>query len=212
VLPALLERGIPALYISYRNDPEAPQTEDRLAHFGAEEWEDLAGAVRFAIGRGAEDVVLVGYSMGGAVAMAFLTESDLAPEVRALVMDAPALELGAMIDAEASDRRLPLLPLPIPVPLTATAKMIAGWRFGVDWGELDYVAKADRLDIPVLVLHGNEDDTVPLEISERFAAARPDLVELEVFDGAGHVRSWNVDQDRYLKVVGEFLDRVAPGS
>ena len=89
--------------------------------------------------------------------------------------------------------------------------MISGWRFGIDWGDLDYVAKADLLDIPVLVLHGNEDDTVPLEISERFAAARPDLVELEVFDGAGHVRSWNVDQDRYLEVVGEFLDRVAPG-
>ena len=211
VLPAFRDRGIPTLLIQYRNDRGAPTTGDHLATFGVEEWMDLEGAVGYALDHGASDVILVGFSMGGAISISMLYESDLAPSVSAVVLDAPALELGAMVDARAHDTSLPLLPLKVPTALTSVAKKMASLRFGVNWGAMDYLdGRVGLLDVPILILHGVRDETVPIALSRELADARPDLVELVEFRDADHVRSWNVDTARYMSAVGAFLDRVAP--
>jgi dienelactone hydrolase len=209
-LAVVAAQGYPALAIGYRNDPGAPASPDHLRHWGATEWRDLEAATRYALGRGAAGVVLAGYSMGGAVVASFLLESPLASTVRGVVLDAPALDLGEVIDHGASDRDLPLLGTPVPPALTEVAKGIAGLRYHLDWGQLDYVDRAARLAAPVLVFHQRGDPTVPVAISEHLAAVRPDLVTFERFGGAGHVQSWNVDRPRYERALRAFLARVAP--
>lgn len=204
-LPAFVDSGLPTLLISYRNDEGAPLVDGRLARFGATEWEDLEAAVQYAVAHGAEDVVLVGYSMGGAIVMAFLERSSLADRVTGIVLDAPALKLGAMVDARAADSSLPLVGLPVPITVTATAKLLAALRFDVDWEEIDYLDDAGLVTVPVLLIHGTEDDSVPLWTSEHFADDLGELVAFEVFLGAGHVRSWNTDPDRYMRALAEFL-------
>jgi dienelactone hydrolase len=203
-------QGYPALAISYRNDPGAPRTPDGLRHWGATEWRDLEAATRYAIGQGAAGVVLAGYSMGGAVVASFLLSSPLAARVRGVVLDAPALDLGRVIDDGAEDRTLPVLGTPVPPALTEVAKGIAGVRYDLDWGDLDYVDRAGGLRSPILLFHQTGDPTVPVTISERLARARPDLVTFERFGGDGHVQSWNVDRPRYERALRAFLDRVAP--
>jgi 3-oxoacyl-ACP reductase-like protein len=42
-------------------------------------------------------------------------------------------------------------------------------------------------------------------VSQDFAAANPELVELVVIEGAGHVTSWNLDRSRYEAELLEFL-------
>src|SRR4029450_13804318 len=71
---------------------------------------------------------LAGYSMGGAVVTSFLLESPLAVRVRGVILDAPALDLGTVIDNGAPDRQLPILGTPVPPALTEVAKGIAGLR------------------------------------------------------------------------------------
>ena len=210
ILAVAAGRGYPALAISYRNDPGAPRSRDGLRHWGATEWRDLEAAAGYALGRGAADVVLVGFSMGGAVVTSFLLSSPLAARVRGVVLDAPALDLGEVIDHGAADRELPLLGTPVPPALTLVAKGIAGLRYDLDWGRLDYVDRAGRLAAPMLVFHQAGDPTVPVAISEALAAARPDLVSFERFGGDGHVQSWNVDRPRYERALRAFLERVAP--
>jgi pimeloyl-ACP methyl ester carboxylesterase len=148
--------------------------------------------------------------MGGAVVTSFLLESPLASRVRGVVLDAPALDLGEVIDEGAEDRTLPVLGTPVPPALTEVAKGIAGARFDLDWGDLDYVDRAGGLAAPILLFHQAGDPTVPVAISERLARARPDLVTFERFGGDGHVQSWNVDRGRYERALRAFLDRVAP--
>jgi dienelactone hydrolase len=211
-LATVTRLGYPALAVTYRNDPGAPRTPDGLRRWGATEWRDLEAATRYAVGHGAGGVVLAGYSMGGAVVTSFLLSSPLASRVRGVVLDAPALDLGTVIDRGADDRELPVLGTPVPPALTEVAKGIAGLRYHLDWGRLDYVERAGRLATPMLVFHQSGDPTVPVAMSEALAAARPDLVTLERFGGDGHVQSWNVDRARYERAVRAFLERVAPAA
>jgi pimeloyl-ACP methyl ester carboxylesterase len=204
-LPPVAAAGHPTLVIFYRNDPGQPATDDRYARFGVTEWEDLEGAVRLAVDSGAEDVVLVGASMGGAIATSFMLESELADRVVALVFDAPALDLGAMVRERAGETNLPVLPVRVPNTLTAWSMWLAGARFDLDWGDLDYLDRADELDVPILLFHGDEDGTVPVSIGDRLAEERPDLVRYVRIDDADHVRAWNVDPDRYEAELAAFL-------
>jgi uncharacterized protein len=211
-LAVVARQGYPALAIGYRNDPGAPAGADHLRRWGATEWRDLEDATRYALEHGAAGVVLAGYSMGGAVVASFLLSSPLAARVRGVVLDAPALDLGAVIDQGSKDRDLPLLGTSVPPALTEVAKGIAGLRWHLDWGRLDYVDRAGGLHAPMLVFHQAGDPTVPVAVSERLARSRPDLVTLERFGGAGHVQSWNVDRARYERALRAFLGRVAPAA
>ena len=205
MLPTVAELGLPSLVITYRNDEGVPQSPDGFYGFGQTEWQDLEGAVRYALAQGAEEVVLVGYSMGGGIVMGFLYESPLAERVRGVILDAPMLDFSATVDLGASQRRIPVLGLPIPGPLTEVAKVISGVRFGLDLGELDYLNRVDELNVPILLFHGDDDDTVPIETSNALAQAWPDLVTYIRVPGAGHVRSWNVDPEAYEAAVRDFL-------
>ena len=77
VLPALHALGLPALVISYRNDPGAASHDGRY-HLGDTEWLDLEAAMAHAVAAGARRFVLVGWSMGAAIIGALLSRSALA--------------------------------------------------------------------------------------------------------------------------------------
>ncbi len=205
LLPVLLAEGYPALLVSLRNDPGAPEDPSGQLRYGATEWEDLEAAVAWAGDNGASDVVLVGPSMGGGVAMSFLERSDLADQVRAVVLDAPMLDFGRTVDFQAAQESLPIVGLPVPSSLTASAKWLAGWRFDLDWSDLDYLSETDKLRAPILVFHGTDDDDVPIATSRQLAARRQDLVTLEEVEGATHLTTWNHDPDAYERVLLAFL-------
>lgn len=196
--------GLPMLVVSYRNDVGAPSTDDRRYALGDDEWRDLEAAIIHALREGARDVVLVGYGMGGAISATFLHESELGRRVVGLVFDAPLLDPGVVVDADAAERGVPGF-------LAGWAKALATFRFGIDWTDLDQVGRAAEFDVPILLFHGDADDVIPIRSSEALAAARPDVVRFELFAGAGHGAAWNVDPDRYDAALARFLDDVAVG-
>ncbi len=161
--------------------------------------------MQFALDNGAADIALTGFSMGGGIVLSFALESALAPQIDAIVLDAAMVDFGATIDFRAEDRSLPLVGLPVPQSLTNVAKWFAGWRFDVDWGELDYVDRAAALQIPIYAFHGTADESVPIEPIEELADQQPNLVTLIEVADAGHVLSWNVDPDAYEAAILEFL-------
>lgn len=204
-LPAIVANGNPALVITYRNHPRAPADPSGRLQYGLTEWEDVAAAVDYALGAGADDVVLVGYSMGGGIVTNFLYESPLAARVRGVVLDSPMLDLGATVDLGASNRSLPVIGLPIPATLTSMAKWMAGWRYDVDWGRLDYLDRADQIEVPVMLFHGVEDDIVPVGTSDTLAGMLGDQVTYHRVESAKHLESWNLDPATYEKLLAEFL-------
>ena len=199
--------GHPQLVINYRNDDGQPSDPSGRYQYGATEWEDVAAAVDFVMTRGAESVVLIGYSTGAAHVLSYLYRTPESP-VTAAILDSPNIDFEATVDLDASQRRLPFVPLPLPGTLVWTAKRVSSIRFGLDWRALDYVAGASQLNKPVLIFHGTADETVPFSTSQELAAARTDLVRLVVVTGADHVRSWNVGPNDYERRVEEFLNEI----
>ena len=198
MLPKAVELGFPSLVITYRNDEEAPASPDGFYGYGQTEWQDLEGAASYAAEHGAEGFVLVGYSMGGAIVLNFLYESPLAERVRGAILDAPMVDFNATVDLGASERGLPR-------PFVVASKAIAQLRFGINWGKLDYLKRADELTGPILLIHGAADDEVPVRTSDALAKARADIVEYVRFDDTGHVRAWNTNRVAYEAAVTGFL-------
>lgn len=199
--------GHPMLLITYRDDARAA-VEDGLGNFGDTEWADLEAAVRFALDNGAERVVLAGASMGGSVVLGFLQNSPLADRVVGAFLDSPVANFAQVVEAGGAEMGLPSF-------LTAAGMQVASWRYGFDWPAMDYTATADSFTTPMLIVQGTADDTIPMAVAADFAAAaNPAVVRLELFEGAGHVMSWNVDRPRYEALLSDFLTEVAdaPGA
>jgi len=206
-LPVLQRLGFTSLVVAYRNDRDAPATPRGRYHLGDREWSDVEAAVHRAVEGGAEEVVLVGWSMGAAMALQVASRSPAASVVRGLVLDAPVLDWRAVMAHLARVVRLPP-----PVGRLGEAMLghswawrLAGVEAPVDFDRLDWVARAEQLQIPLLVLHSEDDELVPCEPSRRLAAARPDLVTFVPSRGARHTKEWNVDPEGWEAAVARFL-------
>lgn len=198
VAPVLRRGGLPAMLITYREDRGAPASPDGFHHMGLTEWRDLEAAARYAIAHGARRLVLVGYSMGGAIVAQFMQKSPLAPRVAGLVLDAPALDWKRIIEFNAEQMGLPgFSAWPV--------EWAIGRRIAADWESLDALRHSEDFQLPILLFHGDDDKVIPISLSEDFAAELPDRVEYHRLPGAGHTESWNVNPKLYERRLEAFL-------
>ncbi|HEX5990216.1 MAG TPA: alpha/beta fold hydrolase [Solirubrobacterales bacterium] len=201
VVPALHRAGLPALLVTYREDLGAPPSPDGFHHMGLTEWRDLGAAARYAFSHGARRLVLVGYSMGGAIVTQFMQRSPFAPRVAGLVLDAPVLDWQAVLSFNATEMGFPSF-------LSKPVEWAIGARIDADWDSLDAIAHPDDFQLPILLFHGTEDDVVPISTSDDFAAELPRQVTYFRVPEAGHTEEWNVDPRLYERRLGAFLLRV----
>jgi alpha-beta hydrolase superfamily lysophospholipase len=198
ITPTLRNAGLPSLSISYRNDLGAPQSPDGLYHLGQTEWVDLQAAVRYALAHGAQRVVLVGYSMGGALIAQLMGRSPLSRDVAALVLDAPVLDWRSVIEYNAEQIGLPgFLGLPVEWMIDA--------RANPDWDSLDALQHPEDFHLPILLFHSTEDDLVPISTSDDFAAELPHWVTYYRTPIVGHTESWNLNPRLYDRRLERFL-------
>ncbi|MBA2505450.1 MAG: alpha/beta hydrolase [Thermoleophilaceae bacterium] len=200
-LPTLSKAGLPTLLITYRNDVGAPKAPGGLIHLGYTEWEDLDAAARYALDNGAERLVLVGESMGGAIITRFVRKSKLAPRVSALVLDSPALDWQSILSSQAAKRNLAV----ISKPVQFTVKE----RADIDYDQLNELKHTKDFEgVPILLFQGLEDPLVPPEDTTKFARALPENLTYFQLPTAAHTSSWNVDPRLYDKRLAAFLRRL----
>ncbi|CAA9322142.1 MAG: hypothetical protein AVDCRST_MAG36-584 [uncultured Nocardioidaceae bacterium] len=203
-MQATVALGMPSLAITYRNDIDVPGDESGRYRYGRTEWRDLEGAVRYALDHGAQEVTLVGYSMGGAITAAFLQHSELAASVTRVVLDSPMLDLRRSVRHGAEQLQLPVVGAP-PTSLVRVAERVAAARYDLDWDAVDYLDDPSWVSVPTLVFHGTDDLRAPLAATEQLRDTRPGLVTLVVVDGAGHIEAWNSDPQGYQRELTAFL-------
>ena len=193
--------GWNCMTVSYRNDDWLPRA--GVYGLGSTEWQDLEAAVAEARERGAQRIILVGYSLGGAIVSSFLRHSVHADAVHGLILDSPVLDWEFVLRRLARSVGLPGF-------LASTAMAATTLRTGIDFGQLNHLAHATEFTQPTLLIHGDADEQVPVELSRLFAQARGDAVRYLEVPGAGHVVAWNHQPEAYDAAVTEFLQQFAP--
>jgi alpha-beta hydrolase superfamily lysophospholipase len=201
IVPTLHHAGLPTLLITYRGDVGAPRGADGLHHMGLTEWRDLEAAARYALAHGAQRLVLIGYSMGGAIVTQFMERSPLARKVSGLVLDAPALSWTAILSFNAKEKGFPSF-------AARPLEWMIGMRIPANWTSLDALEHTSSFHLPILLFHGTEDKVVPISLSDSFAKELPGWVTYYRVPHAGHVESWNVDFGSYDRWLAMFLARL----
>jgi fermentation-respiration switch protein FrsA (DUF1100 family) len=74
----------------------------------------------------------------------------------------------------------------------------------------DSLAKIPALRVPLLVLHGDRDEVVPLDQPQRLFQAANEPKTFYLIPGAHHNDTYIVGGDAYFAAVGRFLESLAP--
>ena len=207
VLRSLERTGAAQLYVTFRNAFGAPRVGKGHMTLGDVEAEDVLSALEWARGQGYQQAVLMGYSMGGNIALSALRPSfePLPLPVRGVVLDSPALEWRDVIRRQARRGGLPQF---IAKPVGRMIERLVTRRSGQNFDTVDQLAAAPRFGVPILLFHSPSDKTIPYWQAKALAEARPDLVEFHTVEGARHIRCWNIDPERYEAALEAFIRRV----
>ncbi|HJA03594.1 MAG TPA: alpha/beta fold hydrolase [Candidatus Microbacterium stercoravium] len=205
--PVFRDAGVTSLIVSYRNDGEAGRSSSGRYGLGATEWRDIEAAIRFARSRGAERIVLMGWSMGGAIALQTVLNTAYAHLIDSVILESPVVDWRTVLDFQARALR-------VPFPVTHIVRRqltLPRWSRAVRSGnaislnDLDIVSRAQELAHPILLMHSDDDGFVPSEASHLLAEARPDLVRLVSYSEARHTKLWNYDEARWRRHILAWL-------
>jgi pimeloyl-ACP methyl ester carboxylesterase len=205
------ELGYTSLVVSYRNTAEGPRVGTGRSTLGDTERADVDEAIGYAVRRGAQRVVIFGWSMGAAIALQLADHPRHPGLIAALVLESPVLNWSEVIKTNCVRSGLPAAAGHLAIPwltLGPLARAI-GLPGRIPLRSFDWTARAAGLTTPTLILHGTRDDSVPIWLSHALRDACPELVELETFD-AGHTLCWNTDPDRWREAGIAWLQSRVP--
>jgi len=124
-------------------------------------------------------IVYLGHSLGAAVAV----ELALTQPPMAMVLVSPFASVHDM-----ANLTLPFSPI--------------GWLLR---NHYDSISRIQQLDVPVLVLHGDQDETVPINQGRKLYRAANQPKRFQVLEGAAHNNTFEVAPVQYWGTIEAFL-------
>ena len=195
-----LEDGFNVLLIEQRAHCSS---EGHVTTFAVREHRDCLTWIDYARARfGTQTpIILCGISMGASTVLT-VSGLKLADNVKGIIADSPFTSPKEIIIRVSRDRRLP----PHIVWWLAWLGACLFGRFRPTG--VNTVESVKNTEVPILLIHGEDDRYVPCDMGRRIAAANPGMVELHTFPKAGHGLSFLIDRPRYEQITRAFLKRV----
>lgn len=169
-----------------------------LDRFDMKAWVDFMDR-RFA---GNVEIVLYGVSMGATIALMTAGLSGLSSSVKAVIADC-AFTSPYDVFAHILKRDYHLPPFPIMNINDTMCRAKAGYGFR-DYSTLDAV---QATGIPILFIHGREDNFVPLWMTEKNYKACRSSKDILIVDNAAHAASYYESKETYEAKVKSFLEK-----
>ncbi|WP_428388752.1 alpha/beta hydrolase [Mucisphaera sp.] len=142
-------------------------------------------------------VVLYGCSMGAVISVRAAVLPAMKDRVRGVILDGSYRLWWEPIDGIVRHIGCP------EKPIVGLVRWLQPWIWPVV-DDIDTARDVGKLDLPVLVLHGDEDPVCPVASARAIAAAAADS-ELVVFEGGTHLDLAGVDGARYDAAVERFM-------
>ena len=154
-------------------------------------YEDIEAAWQYLVTQrqiAANRIVVYGQSIGGAIALNLAINH---PDAAGLIMESPFTSMRDMVD-----HKYPLLPKLMPIEIVLTQRF-------------DSVQKVRSLKIPLLLIHGTEDDIVPAFMSQLLygaaIASSNANSTLVLVEGGDHNGLPSFGRDRYSEPIQTFV-------
>lgn len=148
------------------------------------------------------EIVLHGQSMGAAAALMMAGEEALPGNVKAVVSDCAYTDAYTMFGEKIGEWfHLPSFPL---VDSACTVLRIRGGYNLKDASALDAVRKSK---IPILFIHGEEDEMISVEMTKELYEATSCEKELLIVENAGHAQAQDKEPDTYFGTIRVFLEK-----
>lgn len=200
--------GLSALAVSLRNNFEASTARDRRSHFGFLEWQDVAAAVSHARKEGAENIIFYAISMGAISVAECIRNSH--ETFAGVILDSPVVNWRETLEVMARKNQLTV------AQQNKAVWFIESWlgskllrlKKPVQLRELGFANWCSNFELPILLMHSEDDGYVDYEPSQSFALAHQEFVKLETFDTALHVQLWNYQPERYRQLLSEFVAKL----
>ena len=161
---------------------------------------DMLGWINWIVQRDSEaQIILHGISMGGATVM--MTAGELLPaQVKAIVEDCGYTSVWDIFKDELSY----LFHLPS-FPILYISSEISSLRAGYGFTEASSLDQVQNAQVPMLFIHGSEDNFVHTEMVYQVYELCPTEKQLLIVDGAGHGNSYNHAPELYFDTTFDFL-------
>ncbi len=175
----------------------------RTITFGVRERHDVLSWIKYASERfGREtEIWLAGVSMGAATVL-MASELGLPDNVKGVIADSPyAVPSDIIADTCRKMRISPRLAMPF---IRLGARIYGGFRLN----SASALHAVENTDIPILIIHGEDDDIVPCDMSRMLYEHCKGYAELHTFPDAGHGLSYMRDNARYERVIKNFWENV----
>jgi pimeloyl-ACP methyl ester carboxylesterase len=169
---------------------------------GYEERLDVHGAVDLLLERGLGPVGIYGMSMGGATAILAAAED---PRIAAVVADSPYGRLRWAVQQSARLRGYPAFLTPVVAFLGCLATSL---HLRYRMRAFDPVEVVERISPrPLLLMHGTEDDIVPVASAHALFARAGEPKELWLIEGLKHCKALEEAYEPFKTRVVAFFDR-----
>ena len=127
-----------------------------------------------------ENIGLVGHSLGAAIAVMYAKKNK---NIKSMVLLAPALNLHDLITDWYSKQQIYELKLKGKINIS---KHTITELFFNESHETDATKDFVELETPALLIHGKDDDTVPVKYITPFFTQQGKTKEIEILEGADH--------------------------
>lgn len=179
------------------------RSDGNVITFGIRERYDCQDWVRYCCQRFGKSrpIVLCGISMGAATVL-MASELSFPPNVAGIMADCPYASPAGIICKVAKDRGYP--------PKLAYPMIWLGARLfaGLNIKESSAAEAVRHTDLPILLIHGEDDRFVPCDMSREIYHNCSSNAQLFTFPDAGHGLCYIHDPKRYEKICVDFLWRL----
>ncbi|MBN1121234.1 MAG: alpha/beta hydrolase [Anaerolineae bacterium] len=196
LLPVFYKAGFDVLQFDWRGHGIS---DGQRVTLGVDESQDLIGAMDFLQARGVKRIGLLGFSLGGGIALRVAAEDK---RVVCVVADGANRHLFHVIQGAFRDKvGLPLKPL-----AGLVVRFIELRLGGISLDDASPLGEVGEISPrPVLFIHGGSDPFVPLADQQALFDACGDPKDLWRVEGAGHREAEKIEPEAYReRVIGFF--------